>query len=125
VAAGAQTGLLEAQRALLARLARVADDQLMIAERIAQKPERAAALVVGDIEVFLPLAGLLDMGAERARLSKDLEAADAEIGRREAKLGAPGFIEKAPAAVVQRERDGLAAARATAERLRERLEQLV
>ena len=124
IAAGEQVGLLEAQRAQIARLARVAGDQLMIAERIAQKPEHAAALVAGDVEVFLPLAGLIDMAAERARLAKELESAEAEIARRAAKLGAPGFVEKAPAPVVQRERDGLAAARATADRLRERLEQL-
>jgi valyl-tRNA synthetase len=124
VAAGQYTGLLESQRALIARLARVANDQLLIAERLAQKPEQAAALVVGGVEVFLPLAGLIDMAAERARLNKELETAEAEVARREARLGANGFIEKAPAAVVQRERDGLAAARATAERLRERLTQL-
>ncbi|HEX5691918.1 MAG TPA: valine--tRNA ligase, partial [Roseiflexaceae bacterium] len=124
IAAGKSAQLLESQRAMLARLARVADDQLTIAESLEAKSAQAAALVVGDIEVSLPLAGLIDMAAERGRLSKELEAAQAEIGRREAKLGAAGFVEKAPAQVVQRERDGLAAARATAERLRERIDQL-
>jgi valyl-tRNA synthetase len=124
IGAGVQTRLLESQRALIARLARVAEAQLDIAERLEAKPAQAAALVVGDVEVSLPLAGLIDMAAERARLSKELEAALTEIGRRESKLGAPGFVEKAPAPVVQRERDGLAAARATAERLRERIGQL-
>jgi valyl-tRNA synthetase len=124
IAAGAQAGLLEAQRPLIARLARVADDQLAIVERFDAKPSQAAALVVGSVEVSLPLAGLIDMAAEQARLSKELEAAQAEVARREAKLGNAGFVDKAPAAVVQRERDGLVAAQATAERLRERLEQL-
>jgi valyl-tRNA synthetase len=124
IAAGAQAGLLESQRALLVRLARVADEQLTIVERLEAKPAQAAALVVGDVEVFLPLAGLIDMAAERARLRKELDAAEAEIGRRESRLGAAGFVEKAPTAVVQRERDGLTASRAAAERLRERLEQL-
>jgi valyl-tRNA synthetase len=124
VAAGGRAALLEQQRALIIRLARVAGDALEIVERIAQKPEAAAALVVGDVEVFLPLAGLIDMAAERTRLSKELETAEAEIVRRAARLGAAGFVDKAPAAVVQRERDGLATARATAERLRERLGQL-
>jgi valyl-tRNA synthetase len=125
VAAGAQTGLLEAQRALIARLARVADDQLAIVERLDAKPAQAATLVVGSVEAFLPLAGLVDKAAERARLNKEFEAAAAEVTRREAKLSNASFIDKAPPAVVQRERDGLAAAQATAERLRERLEQLV
>jgi valyl-tRNA synthetase len=124
VAAGAQVGLLERQRALVSRLARVADQQLMIAERLAAKPEAAATLVLGEVEVFLPLAGLIDLEAERARLGKELEAAEADIARREARLGNAGFVEKAPPAVIQRERDGLAGVRVTAERLRERLAQL-
>jgi valyl-tRNA synthetase len=125
IAAGERAALLEAQRALIVRLARVADDQLTIVEQLDAKPTQAAALVVGDVEVFLPLAGLIDLAAERARLSKDLEAAEAELARREARLGNAGFVDKAPANVVQRERDGLAAVRATAEKLRERLKELL
>jgi valyl-tRNA synthetase len=124
VAAGGRAAMLEQQRALLVRLARVADDQLAIAQQLAAKPDHAATLVVGDVEVFLPLAGLIDLDAERARLSKELEQADADIARRAARLQNAGFVDKAPANVIQRERDGLAGARAMAERLRERLAQL-
>ncbi len=124
IAGGPRAGLLNEQRALLVRLARVADDQLTIAEQLATKPAQAAALVVGDVEVFLPLAGLIDLDAERARLGKELEQTDADIARRAARLDNAGFVDKAPANVIQRERDGLAGARATAERLRERLAQL-
>ena len=80
--------------------------------------------MVGDVEVFLPLAGLIDLDAERARLGSELEQADADIARRAARLDNAGFVDKAPANVIQRERDGLAGAQATAERLRERLAQL-
>jgi valyl-tRNA synthetase len=124
IAAGAQAWLLESERPLIARLARVADDQLAIAERLEVKPAQAAALVVGSVEVYLPLAGLIDMDAERARLAKELDAAQAEVARREARLGNAGFVDKAPPAVVQRERDGLEAAKVTAEKLRERIVQL-
>ena len=124
VAAGGRAAMLDEQRAQIVRLARVADEQLAIVERLDANPEHAAALVVDDVEVFLPLAGLIDLAAERARLSKELDAADADIARRAARLGNPGFADKAPANVVQRERDGLEAARVTAEKLRERLEQL-
>jgi valyl-tRNA synthetase len=124
VAAGARAAMLNEQRAQIVRLARVADKQLSIVERLDAKPHHAAALVVGDVEVYLPLAGLIDLAAERARLSKELDAADADIARRAARLGNPGFIDKAPANVVQRERDGLEAAMVTAEKLRERLAQL-
>jgi len=124
VAAGGRAAMLSEQRALIVRLARVADEQLAIVERLDAKPAQAAALVVGDVEVYLPLAGLIDLAAERARLGKELEQAEADIARREARLVNAGFVDKAPANVVQRERDGLAAARATAEKLRERLAQL-
>jgi valyl-tRNA synthetase len=124
IAGGPRSGMLNEQRALLVRLARVADDQLAIADRLEAKPAQAAALVVGDVEVFLPLAGLIDLGAERARLGKELEQAEADVARRAGKLGNAGFVDKAPANVVQRERDGLAAAQAAADRLRERLAQL-
>jgi valyl-tRNA synthetase len=124
VVAGARAPLLSDQRALIVRLARVAEDQLAVVERLEQKPAQAAALVVGDVEVSLPLAGLIDLAAERARLGRELEQAEAEVARREARLGNAGFVDKAPPAVVQRERDGLAAAQATAERLRERIAEL-
>ena len=64
------------------------------------------------------------LGLSVAALAKELEQATADIERRTARLGNPGFADKAPAAVVQRERDGLAAAHATAEKLRERIQQL-
>ena len=124
VAGGVRATLLNEQRALLVRLARVADDQLTIVDQLAAKPANAATLVVGNVEVFLPLAGLIDLDAERARLSKELEQADADIARRAARLDNAGFVDKAPANVIQRERAGLAGAQAMAERLRERLAQL-
>ncbi len=124
IAGGPRAALLNEQRALLVRLARVADDQLTIAEQLATKPANAATLVVGDVEVFLPLAGLVDLDAERARLGRELEQADADIARRVARLDNAGFVDKAPANVIQRERDGLAGAQAMAARLRERLAQL-
>ncbi len=122
--AGESTALLQAQRALIARLARIDDAQLQIVESLAEKPTSAAALVVGAIEVFLPLAGLIDLSAEQARLAKELEAAEADATRREGRLANGGFVDKAPAAVVQREREGLAAVHATIIRLRERIEDL-
>ena len=124
IAAGERTGLLERQRALISRLARVAEHELLIAERVAQKPAGAAALVIGAVEVYVPLAGMIDLSAERTRLQKELESAEADVARRAARLGNVGFVDKAPPTVVQRERDGLDAVRATVEKLRERIAQL-
>jgi valyl-tRNA synthetase len=67
---------------------------------------------------------LIDLAAERARLLKELDAAEADAGRRAGRLSNPGFADKAPAAVVQREREGLAAVQSTVIKLRERITEL-
>ncbi len=123
IVAGAQMTLIESQRSIIARLARVDANQLTIIEALDQTPSNAATLVIGAVETYLPLAGMIDLEAERARLLRELEAAQAEAARREARLSTPGFVDKAPAAVVQRERDGLAAVRETIARLQDRLAQ--
>jgi len=79
---------------------------------------------VSEVECYLPLAGLIDLEAERARVAKELEAAEADVARRESKLANEGFTAKAPAAVVQRERASLETARAALEKLRGRLGEL-
>jgi valyl-tRNA synthetase len=124
IAAGEKTGVLRSQAALIARLARVSADDLMIVEQLEAKPAQAAAIVIGEVECYLPLAGLIDLDAERARARKELEAAEADVARREAKLANEGFTAKAPGPVVQREREGLETARAAVEKLRARLDEL-
>jgi len=60
--------------------------------------------VVRNLEVAVPLAGLLDIAAERARLTKDLAKIDAELDARNRKLANESFLERAPAEVVEKER---------------------
>ena len=124
VVAGERAAMLRAQAALIARLGRADIERLEIVEALETKPGQSAAIVIGTVEAYLPLAGLIDLAAERARLGKDLEQAEADVGRREAKLANEGFVGKAPASVVQRERDGLEAARAALLALRARLADL-
>jgi valyl-tRNA synthetase len=78
-------------------------------------------VVIGDIEVFVPLAGLIDLDAERQRLTKELTAAQIDAERRRTRLSDETFVGKAPAAIVQRERDSLAAVDAQIARLQQRL----
>ena len=80
-------------------------------------------LVIGGVEIYLPLAELVDNDAERARLEKELADAEAQIGRLETLLGST-FAEKAPPAVVDKERQRLAATRETAAKLRDQLSHL-
>jgi valyl-tRNA synthetase len=124
IVAGAEAAMLAQQAPLISRLTRADPQRLDIVEHLPQKPADAAALVIGAIEVFSPLAGLVDLAAERERLSKELQKAEAEVEHRTQKLANESFVQKAPEAVVQRERDNLAQAQAATERLRERLASL-
>jgi valyl-tRNA synthetase len=113
--------VLESQQAIISRLARVAPDKLSIVANIDSPPQNAATLVAGGAEMFLPLAGMVDLAEERARLSKELEKVEADVQRRQAKLGNESFVGRAPAAVVQKERDALADAETIVAKLRDRI----
>jgi valyl-tRNA synthetase len=64
--------------------------------------------VVGNLRVLIPLAGLIDLDAERTRLAKEIARIQGEIRKCEDKLGNANFIDHAPAAVVEQERTRLA-----------------
>jgi valyl-tRNA synthetase len=68
----------------------------------------AAAAVVGNLRVLIPLGGLIDLDAERARLNKEIVRIEGEIRKCEGKLGNASFVDHAPAAVVEQERARLA-----------------
>jgi len=64
----------------------------------------AAAAVVGTLRVMIPLAGLIDLGAEKARMAKEISRIETEIKKCEGKLSNANFVANAPAEVVQQER---------------------
>jgi valyl-tRNA synthetase len=68
-----------------------------------EAPESATALV-GEMKVLIPMAGLIDKDAEIARLSKEIDNKKQEVKRIECKLSNPNFVERAPEAVVEKER---------------------
>jgi valyl-tRNA synthetase len=72
----------------------------------AQPPEAAIALV-GEMKVLIPMRGLIDKEAELARLDKEIQRLSKELPRLEGKLGDQGFLAKAPAQVVEKERTRL------------------
>ena len=73
----------------------------------AQAPAAATALI-GELKLLVPLEGLVDMGAERARLDKELKRVETEIGKCRNKLSSETFVANAPPAVVDQERQRLA-----------------
>ncbi|SHK82594.1 valine--tRNA ligase [Halomonas caseinilytica] len=95
---------LEANRPFLAKLAKL--ERLDWLDDPAEAP-LAATQLVGDMEVMVPMAGLIDKDAELARLEKEIDKQDKLIGGIEKKLGNESFVAKAPEAVVQKERDKL------------------
>ncbi|MGV8941756.1 MAG: valine--tRNA ligase [Lysobacter sp.] len=67
----------------------------------------AATAVVGELKLLVPLEGLVDLGAERTRLDKELKRVEVEIGKCNGKLASDTFVHNAPPAVVEQERKRL------------------
>lgn len=115
---------LKAQEKVLSALARLDPAELKIAERMETKPENAYSVILQEgIELHLPLAGMIDVAKERKRVSAELEKARADALRTETKLNSD-FSQKAPEAVVMKERERLNATRERIEKLREQLDSL-
>lgn len=103
-------------------LARIADAQLTIrpGSPTENRPKTITALA-DDVMAELPLADLVDIDAERERLTRELEEAQAEKQRAEAQLGNESFVARAPEKVVQVQRDRLARALEQIELIRQRI----
>ena len=86
--------------------------------------EKTVSAVTAAGELFIPLGDLVDFEKEIARLNKELDGLEKEIARAEGKLNNAGFVSKAPAALVQQERDKLAANQVKAASLRKRIDEL-
>ena len=74
----------------------------------AERPPECAVAVLPDVEIILPLAGLIDQEAEAAKLKKALADLDRQLPGLEGKLGNESFLARAPAEVVEQTRAKLA-----------------
>ncbi len=95
---------IEQNQPLLVSLAKL--DSINWLNPTDQAPESATSLV-GDMSLLIPLAGLIDKEAEMKRLEKNIEKLEQEAQRIEAKLGNKNFVDRAPAAVVDKEKKKL------------------
>jgi valyl-tRNA synthetase len=84
----------------------------------------AAAAVVGTLRVMIPLAGLIDLSAEKTRLAKEISRIEIEIKKCEGKLGNANFVANAPPEVVTQERQRIADWNTTLTALREQAQKL-
>ncbi len=115
--------LLTENLPLLIALARLdAAETLVAAELVA--PSKAATLAAAGATVYLPLAGLVDLAAERKRMQGEIANIDRQLGRIESMLNNPGFTGKAPAEVIEREQSKQAELQGRRVQLAERLSEL-
>ena len=101
------------------RLARVSD-----ISSAATAPKGSVQLVVRGEVAALPLKGVIDLAAERARLAKEMQKADADIARVDAKLNNPNFMARAPEEVVEEEQEKREEALARKTKIAEALDRL-
>jgi valyl-tRNA synthetase len=123
IVAGDRIGIVQEQARTIGALAYLDPGRFTIMETLPEKPQGVVSMVVSGVELYLPLAGLVDTSAERTRLEAELKDIQSQIDRLEGLLSSP-FAQKAPPAVVDKERQKLATYQETAGKLRAQLETL-
>ena len=88
------------------------------------EPPAAATALLGDMRLLVPMKGLIDVAAERARLDKQMDKTRAELAKAQGKLGNENFVNNAPAAVVTQERERVVEFEKTITQLTEQLQKL-
>jgi valyl-tRNA synthetase len=96
--------LMKHNEGAIISLARVAD--LAIGLDI-EKPEDASIQVAGDVQIYVPLKGIVNVEEEEKRLLKEIAKIERDIDFLGNKLANPSFVERAPADVVAKEREKL------------------
>ena len=97
---------LEDNEQFLRKLAKI--DDLTWLSPDEESPVAATALV-GELEILVPMAGLIDKDAELLRLTKEIDKLEKDLYRIKGKLGNAAFVDKAPAAVVAKEQEKMQA----------------
>jgi len=120
IVGGEKMELLQEQAKVITTLAGLDEKQVAIIKSLASRPENSIALVAGTVEIYLPLSGMVDQEEERKRFKKELSDIQVQIDRLK-KLLESDFASKAPAPVVQKEREKLAEFLQTADKLRAQL----
>jgi valyl-tRNA synthetase len=114
--------ILEGGQSYIQDLAKV--ENLTITPALEQELKTTMAGVIGTVQVLMPLEGVVDFDALRAKLKRDLGKVEAEAKSLSGRLANQNFVSKAPADVVQGAKEALAEAEKQAEILRDRLSQI-
>ena len=118
----AEINILQATQVYIQDLIKI--EQLQITKTLAEEPGQVIAGVFGTVQVLISLTGIVDIKALRSKLEKNLAKLEGEIKSLTGRLNNPGFVNKAPANVIQGAKNALAEAQKQAEILRDRLQRL-
>jgi valyl-tRNA synthetase len=110
---------LDAAKAFLDKLSKL--ETVTILKDGEEAPASATALV-GEMEILIPMAGLIDKDAELARITKAMEKIEKEVSRTRGKLGNEKFVSNAPEAVIEKERAKLEEGEKALAKLKEQFE---
>ena len=117
-----ESDILKSTQSYIQDIANVSE--LIITTTLTEDPGQVIAGVTGTIQVLIPLTGLIDVAALQAKLQKKLDKVQQDIKSLTGRLNNPGFVNKAPAEVIQGANNDLAEAQKQAEILQERLDRL-
>ncbi len=112
---------LEDNAQYLTKLAKLSDIRFL---QDGEEAPAASAALVDDLEILVPMAGLIDREAELARLAKEIDKLDKDAQRVRQKLSNAAFVDKAPAEVVAKERQKLDSQQQALEKLQVQVEQI-
>ena len=112
---------LDANTQFLKKLAKL-DDIIWLAA--GEEAPVAATALVGELEILVPMTDLIDKDAELARLGREVEKLEKDVARIQGKLGNASFVDKAPAAVVEKEREKMQAQQQALDKLQEQAQRI-
>ena len=112
---------LEENAPFLRKLAKLTDIAWLPA---GEEAPVAATALVGELEILVPMAGLIDKDAELSRLAREIDKLEKDLSRIQGKLGNAAFVDKAPAAVVAREREKMQAQQQALDTLQEQVQRI-
>jgi valyl-tRNA synthetase len=112
---------LEENAQYLTKLAKLADIRFL---EEGEDAPAASATLVDKLEILVPMAGLIDREAELSRLAKEIDRLDKDLKRVQQKLSNAAFVDKAPAEVVEKERQKLDNQQQALEKLQIQVEQI-
>jgi len=123
IIAGEKIEIIRDQVSTIIALGNLDKNETSIFKDLVEKPGNQTSVVISGVELFLPLDDLIDVDTEKERINKELSEIQIQITRLENLLNSP-FGEKAPAAVVQKEKEKLSQFVETANKLKQQLANL-